>query len=166
MPGDVRTTRSSRLAARVRAVPPSGIRRFFDLIQTMDGVISLGVGEPDFTTPWHIREAAIYSLERGMTMEFIDAQIARLPLTVVPYDHAAAKLTATLKAVTRSHGVSLADRACLALGMDRNLPVVTGDRVDVHFSDDGSGGGAHAWALLVDEGWRFGFAFGLSFSTR
>jgi aminotransferase len=56
-----------RLAARVRALQPSGIRRFFDLIQTMDNVISLGVGEPDFTTPWHIREAAIYSLERGAT---------------------------------------------------------------------------------------------------
>lgn len=57
-----------RIAARVRNVAPSGIRRFFDLIQTMDDVISLGVGEPDFTTPWHIREAAIYSLERGYTM--------------------------------------------------------------------------------------------------
>jgi aminotransferase len=68
LPANARTDRSSRLAARVRAVPPSGIRRFFDLIQTMDGVISLGVGEPDFTTPWHIREAAIYSLERGLTM--------------------------------------------------------------------------------------------------
>ncbi|HEX5414583.1 MAG TPA: aminotransferase class I/II-fold pyridoxal phosphate-dependent enzyme [Chloroflexota bacterium] len=58
----------SRLSERVQSVPPSGIRRFFDLIQTMDDVISLGVGEPDFTTPWHIREAAIHSLERGMTM--------------------------------------------------------------------------------------------------
>ena len=58
----------SRLSERVQTVPPSGIRRFFDLIQTMDDVISLGVGEPDFTTPWHIRESAIHSLERGMTM--------------------------------------------------------------------------------------------------
>ena len=62
------TGRRDRLATRVRSVAPSGIRRFFDLIQTMDDVISLGVGEPDFTTPWHIREAAIYSLERGQTM--------------------------------------------------------------------------------------------------
>jgi aminotransferase len=60
--------RRERLAARVRNVASSGIRRFFDLIQTMDDVISLGVGEPDFTTPWHIREAAIYSIERGYTM--------------------------------------------------------------------------------------------------
>ena len=53
---------------RVSQISPSGIRRFFDLITSMDGVISLGVGEPDFVTPWHIREAAIYSLEKGYTM--------------------------------------------------------------------------------------------------
>jgi aminotransferase len=52
----------------VRSLSPSGIRRFFDLISTMDDVISLGVGEPDFVTPWPIREAAIYSLEKGYTM--------------------------------------------------------------------------------------------------
>src|SRR5688572_23430786 len=55
--------RRDRLSQRVRAIPPSGIRRFFDLIASMDGVISLGVGEPDFATPWHIREAVIHSLE-------------------------------------------------------------------------------------------------------
>jgi aminotransferase len=47
---------------------PSGIRKFFDLLASMDGVISLGVGEPDYATPWHIREAAIASLEKGQTM--------------------------------------------------------------------------------------------------
>lgn len=56
------------ISSRVRVIPASGIRKFFDLLSSMDGVISLGVGEPDFTTPWHIREAAIYSLERGYTM--------------------------------------------------------------------------------------------------
>ncbi|MBI2304878.1 MAG: aminotransferase class I/II-fold pyridoxal phosphate-dependent enzyme [Chloroflexi bacterium] len=55
------------LSQRVRQIPASGIRRFFDLLASMDGVISLGVGEPDFPTPWHIREAAIYSLEKGYT---------------------------------------------------------------------------------------------------
>ncbi|MCL5025362.1 MAG: aminotransferase class I/II-fold pyridoxal phosphate-dependent enzyme, partial [Chloroflexi bacterium] len=49
-------------------MPASGIRRFFDLLASMDDVISLGVGEPDFTTPWHVREAGIYALERGYTM--------------------------------------------------------------------------------------------------
>ncbi|HYF91940.1 MAG TPA: aminotransferase class I/II-fold pyridoxal phosphate-dependent enzyme [Symbiobacteriaceae bacterium] len=51
----------------VAALPPSGIRKFFDLVSQSKGIISLGVGEPDFTTPWHIREAAIYSLEKGKT---------------------------------------------------------------------------------------------------
>src|SRR6266568_1107400 len=55
------------IAAHVRDIPRSGIREFFDVVQTMPDVVSLGVGEPDFVTPWHIREAAIYALERGKT---------------------------------------------------------------------------------------------------
>jgi len=56
-----------RVNRTVAAMPPSGIRRFFDLVSTMEDVISLGVGEPDFTTPWHICKAAIRSIERGHT---------------------------------------------------------------------------------------------------
>jgi aminotransferase len=52
----------------VKDLAPSGIRKFFDLVSTMEGAISLGVGEPDYVTPWHIREAAIYALEKGYTM--------------------------------------------------------------------------------------------------
>ncbi|HAV63646.1 MAG TPA: pyridoxal phosphate-dependent aminotransferase [Verrucomicrobiales bacterium] len=55
------------IATSVRSIPRSGIRDFFDLVQGVPGVISLGVGEPDFVTPWHIREAAIYALEKGRT---------------------------------------------------------------------------------------------------
>ena len=55
------------IASTVRDIPRSGIRDFFDIVQGMKDVISLGVGEPDFVTPWHIREAAIYALERGRT---------------------------------------------------------------------------------------------------
>src|SRR5829696_1936852 len=55
------------IAANVRDIPRSGIREFFDIVQGMKDVISLGVGEPDFVTPWHIREAAIFALERGKT---------------------------------------------------------------------------------------------------
>src|SRR5206468_8697103 len=55
------------IAANVKNIPRSGIRDFFDIVQGMKDVISLGVGEPDFVTPWHIREAAIYALERGKT---------------------------------------------------------------------------------------------------
>ena len=51
----------------VRDIPPSGIRKFFDIAAEMDDAISLGVGEPDFVTPWHIRDEGIYSLEKGMT---------------------------------------------------------------------------------------------------
>jgi len=56
-----------RIARQVAALPRSGIRDFFELVQGRDDVISLGVGEPDFAAPWHIREAAIYALEKGMT---------------------------------------------------------------------------------------------------
>src|SRR5660397_78611 len=55
------------VATNVSNIPPSGIRKFFDLVLEMEDVISLGVGEPDFVTPWHIREACIYSLEKGFT---------------------------------------------------------------------------------------------------
>ncbi|MFT3991770.1 MAG: aminotransferase class I/II-fold pyridoxal phosphate-dependent enzyme [Luteolibacter sp.] len=57
----------AKIARHVASIPRSGIRDFFELVQGRDDVISLGVGEPDFVTPWHIREAAIYSLEKGQT---------------------------------------------------------------------------------------------------
>ena len=57
----------AKVSKRVDGIPPSGIRKFFDLIASTEGIISLGVGEPDFITPWHIREAAIYSIEHGHT---------------------------------------------------------------------------------------------------
>lgn len=55
------------LSDRVKTIKPSGIRKFFDLANQMEDVVSLGVGEPDFDTPWHIRDAAIYSIESGKT---------------------------------------------------------------------------------------------------
>jgi len=58
---------TSKISRQVAGIPRSGIRDFFELVQGRDDVISLGVGEPDFATPWHIREAAIYSLEKGQT---------------------------------------------------------------------------------------------------
>ena len=62
----------------ISACPPSGIRRFFDIAAEMDDVISLGVGEPDFVTPWRIREAGIYALERGYTTYTGNAGLPRL----------------------------------------------------------------------------------------
>lgn len=55
------------IARHVVTLPRSGIRDFFEIVARMDGVISLGIGEPDFDTPWHIREAAIYAIEKGRT---------------------------------------------------------------------------------------------------
>ena len=55
------------IANNVRSIPRSGIRDFFDIVQGMKDVISLGVGEPDFVTPWHVRARAIESLEQGFT---------------------------------------------------------------------------------------------------
>jgi len=55
------------LSSRLKNIKPSGIRKFFDLLSGRDDVISLGIGEPDFVTPWHIRDAGIYSLEKGYT---------------------------------------------------------------------------------------------------
>ncbi len=55
------------ISERAHEIPPSGIRKFFDLVLTMDDVISLGVGEPDFRTPWNICESSIYSIEQGVT---------------------------------------------------------------------------------------------------
>jgi aminotransferase len=60
--------RGAIISKRAKLLSPSGIRKFFDLLASIEGVISLGVGEPDYSTPWHIREAAVKSLEKGYTM--------------------------------------------------------------------------------------------------
>ncbi len=62
-----RSAPEQRVAKHIAALPKSGIRDFFELVNNMDDVVSLGVGEPDFPTPWHIREASIYGYERGHT---------------------------------------------------------------------------------------------------
>lgn len=66
------------LSEKVVALKPSGIRRFFDVASEMEDVISLGVGEPDFDTPWHIREEGIYSLEKGKTFYTSNAGLVEL----------------------------------------------------------------------------------------
>ena len=62
-----RSRRDDRVAAHLRGVPRSGIRDFFDIVSSRKDVISLGIGEPDFVTPWHIREASIVALDKGAT---------------------------------------------------------------------------------------------------
>ncbi len=70
----------------VSALPPSGIRKFFDIVAEMDDAISLGVGEPDFTTPWVIREAGIYSLEKGQTHYTANAGLMELREEICNYN--------------------------------------------------------------------------------
>lgn len=70
----------------VDAIPPSGIRKFFDIAAEMEDAISLGVGEPDFTTPWTIREAGIYSLEKGQTHYTANAGLLELRDEICHYN--------------------------------------------------------------------------------
>lgn len=70
----------------VSALPPSGIRKFFDIVAEMEDAISLGVGEPDFTTPWAIREAGIYSLEKGQTHYTANAGLMELREEICRYN--------------------------------------------------------------------------------
>ncbi len=79
------TDTADRIARHVAEIPRSGIRDYFDIVQSMDDVISLGVGEPDFDTPWHIREAAIYALEKGRTSYTSNAGILRLRRSISDY---------------------------------------------------------------------------------
>lgn len=74
-----------KLSDRVQMIKPSGIRKFFDLASQMEGVISLGVGEPDFTTPWAIREAAIYSIEKGRTFYTANRGLLELRKEICKY---------------------------------------------------------------------------------
>lgn len=73
------------VADHVAGIPRSGIRDFFELVQNTTGVISLGVGEPDFVTPWHIREAAIYALERGRTQYTSNLGLLKLREAISTY---------------------------------------------------------------------------------
>lgn len=73
------------LSDTIVAIPPSGIRKFFDIVSEMKGAISLGVGEPDFDTPWHIREEGIYSLEKGRTFYTSNAGLKELKLEICSY---------------------------------------------------------------------------------
>jgi aminotransferase len=74
------------VAEAVQSLKPSGIRKFFDLVSQTEGVISLGVGEPDFVTPWHIREACLHSLENGYTMYTSNLGLPELREEIANYE--------------------------------------------------------------------------------
>ena len=73
------------LSGKVKQIKPSGIRKFFDIVSEMDDAISLGVGEPDFDTPWHIREEGLYSLEKGRTFYTSNAGLSELKIEISKY---------------------------------------------------------------------------------
>lgn len=78
-------TMQDYLSPLVRAIPPSGIRKYFDLASGSKDIITLGVGEPDFATPWHVREACVYSLERGFTKYTSNAGMPELREEIAGY---------------------------------------------------------------------------------
>ena len=75
----------NQLSDRIVALKPSGIRKFFDIVSEMEDAISLGVGEPDFDTPWHIRDEGIYSLEKGRTFYTSNAGLKELKEEISAY---------------------------------------------------------------------------------
>jgi aminotransferase len=112
---------SIQIADHVRDIPRSGIRDFFEIVQSMDDVISLGIGEPDFATPWHIREAAIYSLEKGRTGYTSNLGLPRLRRAISSYvaEHFGVRyepLSEILVSVGVSEAIDLALRALLNAG--------------------------------------------------
>ncbi len=112
---------SIRIADHIRDIPRSGIRDFFEIVQTMEDVVSLGIGEPDFATPWHIREAAIYALERGRTGYTSNLGLPRLRRSIADYvrKHFGLKyepLSEILVSVGVSEAIDLALRALLNPG--------------------------------------------------
>ena len=73
------------LSKTITTIQPSGIRKFFDIVHEMKDAISLGVGEPDFDTPWHIRDEGIYSLEKGRTYYTSNAGLLELRQEISKY---------------------------------------------------------------------------------
>ena len=112
---------SIAIADHIRDIPRSGIRDFFEIVQSMDDVISLGIGEPDFATPWHIREAEIFALERGRTGYTSNLGLPRLRRTISDYVRrhfqiSYEPLTEILVSVGVSEAIDLALRAVLNPG--------------------------------------------------
>ena len=109
------------VAEHISTLPKSGIRAFFDLVNTMDDVISLGVGEPDFTTPWSIRESGVYSLEHGHTAYTSNLGMPKLRKAICAYvrDHYGIgydSATECIVTVGVSEAVDLALRAVINPG--------------------------------------------------
>lgn len=115
------------LSKSVVKIQPSGIRKFFDIVSEMKDAISLGVGEPDFDTPWHIREEGIYSLEKGRTFYTSNSGLKELKIEICNYLHRRFDLQydyehETLVTVGGSEAIDLALRAMIDPGDEVLIP--------------------------------------------
>ena len=115
------------LSDKIVAIPPSGIRKFFDIVSEMPDAISLGVGEPDFDTPWHIRDEGIYSLEKGRTFYTSNAGLKELREEIVRYLERRIHVSyhpsdEVLITVGGSEGIDMAFRAMLNPGDEVLIP--------------------------------------------
>ncbi len=115
------------LSDKITTIKPSGIRKFFDIVSEMEDAISLGVGEPDFDTPWHIRDEGIYSLEKGKTFYTSNAGLKELRQEICNYYGRKQgvlynPLTETLVTVGGSEGIDLALRCMLNPGDEVIIP--------------------------------------------
>lgn len=115
------------LSEKIVNIAPSGIRRFFDLVSEMDDAISLGVGEPDFDTPWRIREEGIYSLERGRTFYTSNAGLKELKQEICRYLSRKINVEYDFRnevvvTVGGSEGIDIAMRAMLDKGDEVLIP--------------------------------------------
>lgn len=126
--GSSQKTMSGYLAPLVREIPPSGIRKFFDLVTaSKEDIISLGVGEPDFCTPWHVREACVYSLERGNTKYTPNAGMYELREAIAEYLYESFHVPyepsdEVLVTVGGSEAIDLALRALIVPGDEILIP--------------------------------------------
>jgi len=115
------------LSDKITQIKPSGIRKFFDLVSEMKDVISLGVGEPDFDTPWHIREEGIYSLEKGRTFYTSNSGLKELKEEICNYLKRTQNLdydskSEVLVTVGGSEAIDLAFRAMINPGDEVLIP--------------------------------------------
>ncbi|MDF9824555.1 aminotransferase [Breznakia sp. PF5-3] len=119
---------SKKLSTLVNTIKPSGIRKFFDVAKQVEGAISLGVGEPDFDTPWHIREAAIYAIETGKTTYTENAGLLELREEICKYQERRFGLTydpqnEALVTVGGSEAIDTCFRAILNPGDEVIVPM-------------------------------------------
>lgn len=115
------------LSKKVMSIEPSGIRKFFDIANEMEDVVSLGVGEPDFDTPWHVRDEGIYSLEKGRTFYTSNSGLKELRIEISKYLKRRCNLKydpmkETLVTVGGSEGIDIALRAMLDPGDEVLIP--------------------------------------------